>query len=446
MNSAELLSSHFSKTCQQIRDLGHLNGIGYHSHIRGLGISPDGSTVQGGEGLVGQEKARRAASIIVKMIRDGRLSGRAVLLAGKPGTGKTALATAMSQTLGSDVSFCAVTASELCSLHVSRAEALTQALRKAVTVRIVEQVEEVFGEVVEICIDRQTNYNAATQSMRSGKLTLRTTEMEAVYDLGQRMIDSLGRERVAPGDVIKIDKATGNISKVGRSYSRAKDFDATGQSIVYVATPEGELQRSVTNQHSVSLHDMDVLNDQQSSNRSYAALFSGDTGEIRPETRDSVTTRVAQWREEGKCQVVPGVLFIDEVHLLDPETFASLNRATEGEWSPLLVMASNRGALEGHGIPADLLDRSLIVETVPYNDDQVRRILQVRSTEEDVPLSPEALSLLGQVAVSKSLRYAMQLLITANISRQRRSAKTVEKQDVERVLRLFLHVSQSILQ
>jgi len=41
--------------------------------------------------------------------------------------------------------------------------------------------------------------------------------------------------------------------------------------------------------------------------------YSGDTGEIKPEVRDQINSKVAEWREEGKAEIVPGVLFIDEV-------------------------------------------------------------------------------------------------------------------------------------
>jgi RuvB-like protein 2 len=33
--------------------------------------------------------------------------------------------------------------------------------------------------------------------------------METIYDLGQKMIESLAREKVQAGDVIAIDKASG---------------------------------------------------------------------------------------------------------------------------------------------------------------------------------------------------------------------------------------------
>jgi TIP49 P-loop domain len=42
------------------------------------------------------------------------------------------------------------------------------------------------------------------------------------------MIESVIKEKVQAGDVITIDKATGKITKLGRSFTRARDYDATG--------------------------------------------------------------------------------------------------------------------------------------------------------------------------------------------------------------------------
>jgi hypothetical protein len=45
------------------------------------------------------------------------------------------------------------------------------------------------------------------------------------------MIDALNREKVVAGDVIVIDKSTGKISKLGRSFARARDYDAMGAEV-----------------------------------------------------------------------------------------------------------------------------------------------------------------------------------------------------------------------
>jgi RuvB-like protein 2 len=42
--------------------------------------------------MVGQGKARKAAGVILKMVQEGRIAGRAILMAGPPSTGKTAIA------------------------------------------------------------------------------------------------------------------------------------------------------------------------------------------------------------------------------------------------------------------------------------------------------------------------------------------------------------------
>lgn len=47
------------------------------------------------QGMVGQLAARRAAGVILEMIKEGKIAGRAVLIAGQPGTGKTAIAMGM---------------------------------------------------------------------------------------------------------------------------------------------------------------------------------------------------------------------------------------------------------------------------------------------------------------------------------------------------------------
>jgi DNA helicase TIP49 (TBP-interacting protein) len=54
-------------------------------------------------GFVGQAAAREASGLVVDMIRQKKMAGRALLLAGPPATGKTALALGISQELGSKV-------------------------------------------------------------------------------------------------------------------------------------------------------------------------------------------------------------------------------------------------------------------------------------------------------------------------------------------------------
>lgn len=429
----------------EMRDLTRIERIGAHSHIRGLGLDSSLEPRLSSEGMVGQMPARKAAGIIVKMVQQGKIAGRALLLAGQPGTGKTAIAMGMAKSLGQETPFAMLAGSELYSLDMSKTEALMQAFRKAIGVRIKEEAEVIEGEVVEVQIDRPAVAGAAS---KTGKLTLKTTDMETIYDLGAKMIEALGKEKVQSGDVIAIDKASGKITKLGRSFSRSRDYDAMGPQTKFVQCPEGELQKRKEIVHCVTLHEIDVIN---SRTQGFLALFTGDTGEIRAEVREQIDTKVAEWREEGKADIVPGVLFIDEVHMLDIECFSFLNRALENDMAPILVVATNRGitTIRGtnyrspHGIPIDFLDRLLIISTQPYKEEEIRKILDIRCQEEDVEMSEDAKVLLTKIGVNTSLRYAIHLITSAALACQKRKGKIVEVEDITRVYNLFYDVKRS---
>ncbi|CAF5110959.1 unnamed protein product, partial [Rotaria magnacalcarata] len=166
----------------------------------------------------------------------------------------------------------------------------------------------------------QFNRPATGSGAKIGKMTLKTTELETIYDLGQKMIEALTKENVQARDVIAIDKAGGKISRLRRSLTRAKDYDATGPQTKFVQL-------------------------------TFLALFSDDIGEIKSEVRERINDKVAEWHEEGKAEIVPDVLFIDEVHMLDIEYFSFLNRALESDMVSILIMATNRGITKSWYIP-----------------------------------------------------------------------------------------------
>lgn len=432
-------------TVSETKDLRGLNLIAAHSHIRGLGVDADTLEPRSNsQGLVGQEKARKAAAVILEMIKVGKIAGRAVLIAGPPSTGKTAIAMGMAQSLGPDVPFTSLASSEIFSLEMSKTEALTQAFRKSIGVRIKEESEIMEGEVVEIQIDR-----SVTGGAKQGKLTIKTTDMEAVYDMGAKMIDAMTKERVMAGDIISIDKSSGKITKLGRSYARSRDYDAMGADTKFLQCPDGELQKRKEVVHTVTLHEIDVIN---SRTQGFLALFSGDTGEIRSEIRDQIDTKVAEWKEEGKAEIVPGVLFIDEVHMLDIECFSYVNRALEVDLAPVVIMASNRGntKIRGtdyrspHGLPLDFLDRVVIIQTNAYGPEDIGKILSIRAQEEEVEVTPDALALLTKIGQEAGLRYASNLITTSQLVAKKRKASKVDVADVQRSFSLFYDPNRSV--
>lgn len=75
-----------------------------------------------------------------------------------------------------------------------------------------------------------------------------------------------------------------------------------------------------------------------------------------------------------------------QVHMLDVECFSFLNRALEDEMAPIVIVATNRGVTRirgtnyksAHGIPLDLLDRMVIINTEPYSNIDLKEILRIR--------------------------------------------------------------------
>merc|ERR1719361_306366 len=381
---------------------------------------------------------------MVQMAKSGKIAGRAILISGQPGTGKTAIAMGMAQTLGEGTPFTALGGSEIFSLDMSKTEALTQAFRKSIGIRIKEEAEILEGEVVEIEIERP----ATGSGQKVGRLTIKTTDMETVYDLGQKMIEQIQKEKITAGDVISIDKASGKTSKLGRSFTRARDSDASAGNVRFVQCPEGELFKRKEVVHTVTLHEIDVINSRA---QGYMALFSGDTGEITSEVRTQINKRVAEWREEGKADIIPGVLFIDEVHMLDIECFSFLNRALEDDLAPILVMATNRGVTKirgtqytsPHGLPLDLLDRTIIIPTTQYDEKELKQILKIRTEEEDTEISDDALTVLTKIANETSLRYAIQLISVAGLTCKKRKGTEISIEDIKKVYSLFLDEQRS---
>ncbi|XP_053672157.1 ruvB-like helicase 2 [Anopheles nili] len=180
----------------EIRDVTRIERIGAHSHIRGLGLDDvlEARTVS--QGMVGQKEARRAAGIVVQMVREGKIAGRCILLAGEPSTGKTAIAVGMAQALGNETPFTSMSGSEIYSLEMNKTEALSQALRKSIGLRIKEETEIIEGEVVEIQIDRP----ATGTGQKVGKVTMKTTDMETTVPYTEKEIKEILKIRCEEED------------------------------------------------------------------------------------------------------------------------------------------------------------------------------------------------------------------------------------------------------
>jgi len=115
--------------------------ISTHTHIKGLGIDEKGNAKEQSNGMCGQEKAREAAGLTVELIKAKKMAGKALMFVGPPGTGKTAIALAISNELGPKVPFCPMVGSEVYSCEVKKTEVLMENFRRSIGIRIKETKE-----------------------------------------------------------------------------------------------------------------------------------------------------------------------------------------------------------------------------------------------------------------------------------------------------------------
>lgn len=428
--------------------------VAVHTHIKGLGLDDSGFAHATGAGLVGQEKAREAAGLVVELIKAKKMAGRALLMAGAPGTGKTALALGISQELGPKVPFCPMVGSEVYSSEVKKTEILMEHFRRAIGLRIKESKEVYEGEVTEITPEETEDpLGGYGRSISHVIIGLKTTKGSKQLRLDPSIYDALQKEKVNPGDVIYIEANSGAVKRVGRSDTYASEFDLEADE--YVPVPKGDVHKKKEIVQDVTLHDLDISNAKPQGGQDIMSvmgqLAKPKKTEITEKLRTEINRVVNRYIDQGVAELVPGVLFIDEVHMLDIECFTFLNRALESTLSPIVIFATNRGVctIRGtdisapHGIPVDLLDRLLIIRTMPYSLEEMVQIVAIRAETEGIVVDEEALIALGEVGARTSLRYSVQLLTPAKIIAQTAGREAITAVDVEEIDELYFDAKAS---
>ncbi|KAI8148426.1 RuvB-like 1 [Fennellomyces sp. T-0311] len=450
-----MTSTNNSMRIEQVKSAPREQRVAAHSHIKGLGLRDDGTAEPILGGFVGQENAREASGIVVELIKSKKMAGRALLFAGAPGTGKTAIALAISQELGPKVPFRPIVGSEVYSSEIKKTEVLMENFRRAIGLRIKETKEVYEGEVTELTPEETENplggYGKTISHVIIGLKTVKGTKQ---LKLDPSIYESIQKERVVVGDVIYIEANTGAVKRVGRSDAFATEFDLEAEE--YVPLPKGDVHKKKEVIQDVTLHDLDMANAKPQGGQDIMSmmgqLLKPKKTEITDKLRKEINKVVNKYIDQGIAELVPGVLFIDEVHMLDIECFTYLNRALESPLSPIVIFATNRGMctirgtediVSPHGIPIDLLDRLLIIRTLPYTIDEIKVIVKIRARTEGLSVEDAAVDHIAETGVNTSLRYAVQLLTPANVLAQINGHESITLDDVREVDDLFFDAKKS---
>merc|ERR1719157_381467 len=226
-----------------------------------------------------------------------------------------------------------------------------------------------------------------------GMIGLKTTKGQKTLKLAPQIYESLSKEKVQVGDVIYIEANSGVSRRVGRSDSFATEFDLEADE--YVPVPKGDVHKKKEIVQDVTLHDLDMANAKPQGGGGDLMSIMGSVmkpkkTEVTEKLRAEINKVVNRYIDQGIAELVPGVLFIDEVHMLDIECFTYLNRALESTLSPIIIFTTNRGIctirgtdiVSPHGMPVDLLDRLVIIRTMPYAVDEIVQIVGIRAQTE----------------------------------------------------------------
>jgi len=167
--------------------------------------------------------------VVVELVKSRKFSGRALLLVGAPGTGKTALALAISHELGAKVPFCPMVGSEVYSTEVKKTEVLAEAFRRAIGtqhtssrarystfsllgLRIKETKEVYEGEATELTPSESENplsgYGKTVSHVIVGLKTVKGTKQ---LRLDPTIYEAILKEKILVGDVIYIEANTGAV-------------------------------------------------------------------------------------------------------------------------------------------------------------------------------------------------------------------------------------------
>jgi len=440
---------------EEVKSTTKTQRIASHSHVKGLGLDENGYAISAAAGLVGQELAREASGIIVEMIKSKRMAGRAVLLAGPPGTGKTALALAIAQELGNKVPFCPMVGSEVYSTEIKKTEVLMENFRRAIGLRIKETKEVYEGEVTELTpVETENPMGGYGKTVAQVVIGLKTAKGTKQLKLDPSIYESLQKEKVEVGDVIYIEANSGAVKRQGRSDTFATEFDLEAEE--YVPLPKGDVHKKKEVVQDVTLHDLDFANAKPQGGQDIMSmmgqLMKPKKTEITDKLRKEINKVVNKYIDQGIAELVPGVLFIDEIHMLDIECFTYLHRALESTIAPIVIFATNRGkcAIKGsddivspHGMPLDLLDRIMIIRTLPYSLDEMVQILKIRAQIEGITMDQEALTAIGDIGTKTTLRYAIQCLTPAFLLAKINGKESINKDDVTEINQLFFDAKAS---
>jgi RuvB-like protein 1 (pontin 52) len=200
--------------------------------------------------------------------------------------------------------------------------------------RIKETKEVYEGEVTELTPTEAENplsgYGKTVSHVIVGLKTVKGTKQ---LRLDPTIYEAILKEKIVVGDVVYIEAFTGavkvrflrfyflisvvnsGIQRVGRSDAYAASYDL--ESETYVPLPKGDVHKRKELVQDVTLGDLDTANARPQGGQDIMSIMGSlvKTGrtEVTDKLRKEVNKVVKGYVDQGVAEVIPGVVFIDEV-------------------------------------------------------------------------------------------------------------------------------------
>lgn len=181
----------------------------------------------------------------------------------------------------------------------------------------VKETKEVYeGEVTELTpAEAENPLSGYGKTISHVVVSLKTVKGTKQLRLDPSIYESIQKERITVGDVIYIEANTGSVKRVGRSDAYATEYDLEAEE--YVPLPKGDVHKKKEIIQDVTLNDLDMANSKPQGGKDVMSvmgqLVKGKRTEVTDKLRGEINKVVDKYIEQGIAELVPGVLFIDEV-------------------------------------------------------------------------------------------------------------------------------------
>ena len=332
---------------------------------------------------LGNDRNKRI-EFLASILQSKTTSGASFILYGPPNSSKHTLIESLSDTMGDRFPFVVTSAAEFSPSKFSNG------LRRAVGVRLREIKEIYEGEVISLVPHPANETTALPEGkgfldpknvLLSFSLTLRSSNGTKKLNLDAYSYTHFLEQSIRPGDVVLIEAASGLVRRLGRCDLHATEFDLESEK--YVPQPKGDVHRRKIGVKDTNLGEIDAANLESSSEfetinviqRALNKTSSKErmkSGGLSEEVKEEVNKTIAEYEQKGNAQISPGVLVVDDAHLLTEENAATALNSSENEgWQPTVLFVCSRNI---EMLPIALKNKAFFLNIEEVNDKELTEI------------------------------------------------------------------------